>query len=143
MNRFWRLLETAAFLLISLAIMASECYAGPKKDNSAAIQRKVAKLGFGHWVQVKEKSGRTLEGLLAGAGDQSFEMQLHNSQEMMKVRYADVVRVRGADLRSKKALVFWGVDAAIAVGAALIIYSQFGHNKSRSAGQFVPAFSQP
>jgi hypothetical protein len=131
MDRFWRWLRRAVCLWISLAVMASECYAGPRKDHSAAIKNKVAKLGWGHWVQVKEKNGRMLEGLLAGAGDQSFELQLHDSREMMEVRYADVARVRGADLTSKKALVFWGVDAAIVVGAALVIHSQFGGSQPK------------
>jgi small nuclear ribonucleoprotein (snRNP)-like protein len=142
MSRFWRLQRRAAFLWISLAVMAPACHAGPKKDHSAAIQRKVAKLGWGHWVLVKEKNGRTLEGLLAGAGDQSFKMQLHNSREFIDVPYADVVRVRGSDLTSKKALIFWGVDAAIVTGAVLVIRSQFGGSQPKTP-QPAPTPPQP
>ena len=125
MSCFCYLRKMAVFLLIPLAILPAECYAGPRNANPAANQKKVEKLGLGHWIQVKEKNGRTLTGIIIGFGHRSFQIQLHNSSEIVGLSYADVLRVRGDDLTSKRALAFWALTAGVAVGAGFIVHSQF------------------
>ncbi len=143
MNRFRRLQPIIAFLLMPLAMVPAECYAGPRGGNPLTTQDRIVKLGVGRWICVDEKNGITLVGRITGIGDQSFGMQLHNYPEITDVRYADVVRVRGLGLTGKGAFALIGVTVGGAVAAGLIMHHEFEANKPTLPMQPVSGLPQP
>lgn len=143
MNRRWGLQRTMAFLLIPLVTMTPGCYAAPKTDNPLAVHKKILRLGVGHWVWVDEANGLRLVGRITGIANQSFGMQLNNYPAITDVRYADVVRVRGADLTSKKAIALFAATAGVAVALGFLIHLEFRRNQARLPQPSVSGLPQP